>query len=174
MEIKTKRLILRDHFLNDWVEIHEYASIPEVSKYDSWGPNTEKDSKDFVDRMIQQAEEVPRFKYDLAIFHKQDQKVIGGVGVRRASQESYVADLGYAINPNYQGQGFATEAVQAILRLGFDKLGLKIIFATCDVKNIASYKVMEKCGMIKVGELKNFKEFKGSWHDSFRYEILKS
>ena len=171
MRIETQNLLLRDHKPEDWKDIHQYAKVPEFSQYDFWGPNTEQDSIDFVNTMIDQANHDLRYKFDLAIVHKESNKVIGGVGIRRITENSLVADLGYAINPDFQGKGFASEAVKAMFDFAFEKLNLKVIYATCDVKNIPSYKVMEKCGMTKVGEIKNHKEFKGAWHDSFRYEI---
>jgi len=172
MEIKTERLLLRDHFEEDWCDIHEYASIPEFSQYDVWGPNSEQDSKEFVKRMMEQALDKPRYKYDLAVVHLVDKKVIGGIGVRRCTEKSLVCDLGYAINPNYQNQGFASEAVKAMLDFAFSNLKVALVFATCDCNNTASYKVMEKVGMKKVGQIVKHKEFKGSWHDSFRYEMV--
>lgn len=47
-----------------------------------------------------------------------------------------------------------------------------VIYATCDTRNIASYKVMEKLGMNRVGFIKGNKEVKGYVRDSYRYEIL--
>jgi len=94
MKLNTERLLLRDHLPEDWEDIHEYASIPEFSKYDFWGPNTKKDSKDFVQRMIEQAEDSGRYKFDLAVYHLEDKNVIGGVGIRKCSQNSLIGDLG--------------------------------------------------------------------------------
>lgn len=129
MQIETRNLIIRDHRPEDWVDIHEYSSIPEFSQYDIWGPNTEEDSKNFVNLCISESKEENRYKYNLAIEEKSSGKVIGGVGFRRAAPDSSYADLGYAINPVCQGKGYATEAAKAIIDFAFEELGLNLIYA---------------------------------------------
>ncbi|NLL00759.1 MAG: GNAT family N-acetyltransferase, partial [Clostridiales bacterium] len=53
-----------------------------------------------------------------------------------------------------------TEAVSSFIDYAFNHLGVNIIFATCSDKNIASYKVMEKCNMIKIKTENNHKSYK--------------
>ena len=174
MQIETKRLILRDYVFEDWVAIHEYSKEPEFSKYDVWGPNAEKDTQAYVNLMIDQARSDARYKFDLAVVDRPSLQAIGGVGVRRDSEDSAVGNLGYSINPEFQKRGLATECVGALLDFGFRTLGLQVVWATCDVLNPASYRVMEKSGMKRVGHMIKHKEFKGQWHDSYRYEIIRS
>ena len=50
--IRTERLLLRDLEETDWRTVHEYASGPEVSQYMDWGPNTEEDTKAFIQRAL--------------------------------------------------------------------------------------------------------------------------
>jgi RimJ/RimL family protein N-acetyltransferase len=171
MQIETQRLFLRDHLQEDWTDIHEYAKEPNFSEYDIWGPNSEEDTKKFVSDMKEREKSNPRFQYDLALVEKETSKVIGGVSLRKDAEKSVVGSLGYAVNPRFQKRGFATEAVIAMINFGFKKLELQIIWATCDVLNAPSYKVMERSGLKRVGQLVKHKEFKGQWHDSFRYEI---
>jgi [ribosomal protein S5]-alanine N-acetyltransferase len=136
-----------------------------------WGPNTVEDTKKFISDVVSQAAQKGRFKFDLAICLKSNGLLIGGCGIRRESQSSCVANLGWAVNPEFQGRGFATESAQALVHFGFEQLHLKVIYATCDTRNIASWKVMEKLGMIQVGHLKGDKLQKGFLRDSFRYEL---
>lgn len=89
----------------------------------------------------------------------------------RESQESRIAMIGWITNPEFQNHGYATEAARAVIKFGFEKLGLVIIYATCDARNGASMKVMEKIGMKRVGLLKNEREQKGEKRDTLRYEI---
>ncbi|MFL5811991.1 MAG: GNAT family N-acetyltransferase, partial [Bdellovibrionia bacterium] len=99
--------------------------------------------------------------------------LIGGCGIRRETQESAVANLGWAINPDFQKQGYATEAARALIAFGFEQLGLSVIYTTCDTRNVASYRVMEKVGMKRVGSMKGDKEVKGHIRDSYRYELTR-
>jgi RimJ/RimL family protein N-acetyltransferase len=79
--------------------------------------------------------------------------------------------VGYAIHPDYQGRGFATEATLGLIDFGFLSLGLERIVAQCDTRNSASYRVMEKAGMTRVGTHLNHREIKGRLAHSFEYGI---
>ncbi len=170
--LTTERLVLRNYRAEDWERVHIYGSNPDFSKYELWGPNTLEDTHKFVAEMIQQSSDMPRFKFDYAVCMKESNLLIGGCGIRRESELSQVANLGWAINPDFQGKGYATEAAKALIDFGFQTLNLSVIYATCDTRNATSYKVMEKLGMKKVGFIKGTKEVKGHVRDSFRYEIL--
>ncbi len=174
MQLVTEKLFLRDHFNEDWISIHEYAKEPDFSKYDFWGPNTEADTKEYVRRSIEQEQREPRYKFDFAVVDRASGKVIGGAGIKRDSESSSVANMGYAINPLFQKKGLATEAAIRLLEFGFNELKLLVIWATCDSENTASYRVMEKCGMKKVGHIIRHKELKGRWRDTYRYEMTSS
>src|SRR6202040_3772712 len=71
------------------------------------------------------------------------------IGVRSAEHRQ--GDLGYAVHPDHWGKGFATEALRRILEFGFENLSLERIWATADVRNVASWRVMEKAGMEREG-----------------------
>jgi RimJ/RimL family protein N-acetyltransferase len=172
LEIKTDRLKLRNYEPTDWERVHIYGRNPDFSKYEFWGPNSVEETKKFVAEMVQQAETSPRFKFDFAVCLKENNLLIGGCGIRRETENSHVANLGWAINPDFQNKGFATEAAKSLIELGFSELGLSVIYATCDTRNTASFKVMEKLGMKKVGFIKGTKEIKGHIRDTFRYEIV--
>lgn len=174
MSFMTERLILRNYNIKDWERVHIYGADPEFSKYEFWGPNTLEDTHNFVADMAQQAESNPRFKFDFAICLKENGLLIGGCGIRRETELSQVANLGWAINSEFQGKGFATEAAKVLIEYGFQKLNLSVIYATCDTRNTPSYKVMEKLGMKRVGLIKGTSEVKGYVRDSYRYEILPS
>ena len=168
--ITTERLVLRDYQIDDWKTAHIYGSIPEFSKYEIWGPSTEEDSKKFISDAIGKANASPRFEYELAVCQAQGGRHIGGCGIRLEGHSSKVAHLGWAINLKFQKQGFATEAAEALLKFGFESLGILVAYATCDSRNIASSRVMEKLGMTKVGCFPGRKA-KDGLIDEYRYEI---
>lgn len=62
-----------------------------------------------------------------------------------------VAEIGYGILEEYQGQGYATEAVKAALRWAFQNPNVTAIEAETDANNAASKRVLEKCGFIANG-----------------------
>jgi ribosomal-protein-alanine N-acetyltransferase len=169
--IETQRLIIRNFRDEDWERVHLYGSLPDFSQYEAWGPNTLEDTKKYIAEMVAQALDPQRFQFELAVCLKEKDFLIGGCGIRREGEFSRVANLGWAINPEFQGRGYATEAAKALIEFGFEKLNLKVIFATCDSRNAASYRVMEKLGMQRVGFIKGDKMQKGHMRDTYRYEI---
>ncbi len=171
--LKTQRLVLRNYRLEDWSRVHLYASIPEFSRFEMWGPNSEDDTKKFIADMVAEAASAPRYKFNFAVCLKDSDLLIGGCGVRLESQSSRVANLGWAINPAFQGQGYAPEAARELIRFGFHELGLQVIYATCDARNSASIRVMEKLAMPRVGHLTGDKLQKGYLRDTLRFELIK-
>jgi ribosomal-protein-alanine N-acetyltransferase len=65
------------------------------------------------------------------------------------------------------------QAARALMDYGFNVLKLAVIYATCDVRNAASAKVMEKLGLHRVGLLKGDRMQKGQLRDTLRFEVLK-
>jgi len=174
LPLHSDRLILRDYREQDWERVHLYGGLPEFSRFEAWGPNKIEDTKKFIADRVRQALFSPRSQYELAVCLKDSDLLIGGSGLRRETQDSHVASLGWAINPQFQNQGYASEAARRLIRFGFEELKLKVIYATCDTRNVASFKVMEKVGMTSVGFIKGHMEVKGYLRDTYRYEITQS
>ncbi len=164
--------MLRDLSRDYWQAVHSYASDPEVVRYMDWGPNTEKETRNFIQRAIDNKEEQPRRNYTLAIVLKTEDKLIGGCGINVSNPDNREGWIGYGLNRNFWGKGYGTESAKALLKFGFEELNLHRIFATCKTENTASAHVLEKIGMKREGHLREHKWTKGRWHDSFLYAIL--
>ncbi|MCI5071367.1 GNAT family N-acetyltransferase [bacterium] len=169
--LETKRLLLRPYKEEDWSSVHAYAKLKDFAQYDVWGPNTEQDSKKFVQDCILKNSNKNAYEYEFAITLKSSQKLIGGCSLRKVCEHSQVANIGYAVNPDYQKQGIATEATLTLLKHSFEALNVLLVFALCHTENKASAKVMEKCTMYKAGVVKNYFKLKTGPADAFRYEI---
>jgi ribosomal-protein-alanine N-acetyltransferase len=170
--ILTRRLILRDFEETDWQAVHNYAADPEVVRYMDWGPNDEKESKNFIARALAQQKEQPRNDFSLAIVLKEKNALMGGCGIyisNPANQEGYI---GYVLNRSFWKHGYATETAQVLVHFGFDQLKLHRIFATCDAENVASARVMEKVGMQREAHFRENGRVKGRWRDALLYAIL--
>jgi ribosomal-protein-alanine N-acetyltransferase len=170
MMITTGRLLIRDFVPEDWVDVHSYASEPEVTKYMIWGPNTEKETKDFIQLTIAMQQQQPRIDFELAVVLKETNTLIGGSGIHVAGPK--IGEIGYCFNPLYWQKGYASEAAAALIQYGFQTLGLHRIYATCRPENIGSAKVMEKVGMQREGRLREHMWHGDKWCDSFLYSIL--
>jgi RimJ/RimL family protein N-acetyltransferase len=172
-QLETQRLVLRPYRLDDWEHIHRYASVPAFSQYDVWGPNSVDDTKRFVADCIASLARDPVQRYELAAELKAGGSVIGGCTLKRTATNPDEGGLGYAINPGFQRMGYATEAAVALIRFAFEDVGLSLVYAECDTRNVASRRVMEKTGMKLAAVLKEHQVVKGIMTDSYRYEICR-
>ena len=170
--IQTKRLRLRDFEKADWKPVHDYAADPEVVRYMSFGPNTEGESKNFIQRALAHQKEQPRNNFSLAIVLKAKNALIGSCGIYVSNPDNREGYIGYVLNRNFWGQGYATETAHALIEFGFNQLKLHRIFATCDPQNIASAHVLEKIGMQREAHFRENGWVKGKWRDSLLYAIL--
>ena len=171
MIYETERLYVRDFKLDDFNEFHRLIQSPDVYKYMTWGPNSEKDTRNFIQISIEKGCEVPRNFFDMPIVLKKTQSIVGCIRISSFLYKK--ADIGCWIKRDLWGQGFATEATIGILNFGFQKLGINKIYATADPENPASIKVLEKVGMVKEGYLKEDMFVQGIYRDSILMAILK-
>ena len=144
-EIRTERLLLRPLRMSDVDVVYQYAQDPEWARYlDVPQPYLRSDAEDFLGRQLAKSwSEEP----DWAVVS--DGKVIGGVSLHDRDRERRTVELGYAVARAHWSQGFATEAVKAVVTAVFRNLSFKTVSARADVRNIASWRVMEKVGMTR-------------------------
>ena len=172
LPIRTARLVLRDFTPEDASAVHRYGSDPEVVRHLPWGPNTWRDTQDFLRRKVGNQCADPRRAFDLAVTLASGGELIGAGGVRITSPQFRTAIMGYAYRRDAWGMGYATEAAQALVAFGFGKLGMHRIYAFCDTDNLASARVLEKTGMQREGVLRQHVLVRGRWRDSCLYAIL--
>jgi [ribosomal protein S5]-alanine N-acetyltransferase len=144
--LETSRLQLRAYREADIPELVPLIGAREVAA--TTGripyPYTENDARTFL-ASIGSDDEVR-----LSIRLRTDDHLIGGIGLRLNVQHHH-AELGYWLGVPYWGNGYATEAARAMLRYGFQKLGLHRIFASHFKNNPASGRVLKKLGMLYEG-----------------------
>ncbi|QSB12532.1 GNAT family N-acetyltransferase [Lysinibacillus fusiformis] len=172
MILANEKLFLREFTQYDWIDVHKYASQEIVCRFQTWGPNTEEDTKEFIQDVLDEATQTPRERYVFAIIYQET--LIGAVEIMIKDFTNKVGEIGYIVNPDYWGKGVATQSAKLMITFGFEKLKLHRICATCDPRNIGSAKVLEKVGMLKEGVLRENMLMKdGVWRDSFLYSVLK-
>ena len=172
--IKTERLLLRDFQADDWSAVHVYACDADVTRYQDWGPNSEDDTKKFIDFSITSSQLKPRVDFELAIILSENNKLIGGAGIHISNAAHREGWIGYCLNKQWWGKGIGTEAARTLIDFGFSQLGLHRIFATVFPGNTASVNILKKIGMNKEGHSKSHKLVRGVWRDSDWYAIIES
>ncbi|WP_245976727.1 GNAT family N-acetyltransferase [Oceanobacillus arenosus] len=170
ISLSNERLLLREFTESDWIDVHKYASQDIVCQYQPWGPNTEEDSKDFVNHVIENSTQEPRRRFVFAIIYNENMIGAGEFNIRDFTNK--VGEVAYIVNPDHWGKGIATEAATLLIDFGFEKLKLHRIYATCDPRNVGSSKVLEKVGMTKEGRIREDLLIKDGWRDSLIYSVL--
>ncbi|MGD8794181.1 MAG: GNAT family protein [Anaerolineae bacterium] len=174
MVITTPRLVLREFVKDDWPAILAYQSDPRYLQYYAWTGRSGDDVRAFVARFIDWQRASPRYRFQLAITLAASGRLIGNCGLRLDEAAGREGELGYELDPAHWGQGYATEAAGAMVRLGFEELDLHRIRAWTVAENAASRRVLEKLGFRLEGLLRENRWFKGRWWDTALYGILES
>ena len=170
--IETERLILRPIEPGDWRAVHRYASRPEVVRYLPHEPFTEQDAAAFALRWSEQARQNDHWPEMLVAVRKVDGRLIGHLPFVVFNAKYRTREIGWVFDPVAHGEGYATEAARAVLQLAFGELGLHRVVATCDPRNEASYRVMEKLGMRREAHFRRDVQIRGEWADEYSYAIL--
>lgn len=171
--VRTPRLLLREFTAADEAHVHEYASDRLVSRYDLWGPNTAEETRRVLEKWIAQQDDWPRDDVTLAAELPQERRVIGSVRLWMVDAPNRTAEIGYTFNRHNWNHGYATEAATALIENAFRGLNAQRVRAICDVRNIGSWRVMEKAGMRREAHFLQHVLQKGEWRDSYVYAILR-
>ncbi|WP_404468927.1 GNAT family N-acetyltransferase [Sutcliffiella horikoshii] len=167
--VETERLSIRELESDDLQAIYNIRSNKDIFKYVIWGPINFENTKKMLDRQIDFQNEQERKVYVFAVTSSNN---IVGECFLVITDHNETAEIGYYFGPEYWGNGYAVETVNALLEFGFTDLGLHRIFAKCDFENIGSINVLSKAGFRLEGELKKESKIKGEWRDSLLFAIL--
>ncbi len=173
IKLETNRLILRPFKITDAQAVFEnYASSDTVTKYMTWQTHSDINATEYYLRGLIESYKGGK-TFDWAIELKNENKVIGSIGAKKLDENVSKIEVGYCIGEKWWNQGIATEALKEIIRFLFEEVGLNRIEAYHDVRNLASGRVMQKCGMKCEGILRQFYPFNGGVSDVYIYSILK-
>ena len=171
--IKTDRLILRLVSEIDIENVHNLHSLEEVDKYNTLGiPKNIEETKLLLENLIieNNKENIQRFTYTVEL--KTENQFIGLIAINIGKAKYKNAEVWFKFDPKFWNKGYATEALNVILKFGFHKLKLHRIEAGCAVGNIGSIKVLEKVGMIRESHTRKLLPLKSGWLDNYGYAKL--
>lgn len=154
-EIETRRLTLRRLRYEDAEEIfYAYASKPEATKYLSWPTHESVDeTRDYLRYAIDNWNFGIDYSYTMRL---KNGVLIGSVGV---INDNGKVQLGYVLSPVHWNYGYATEACLQVLAILKTIRQLYRIGTFADADNIASIRVLEKCGMVQEARLPKWFRF---------------
>ncbi len=108
-----------------------------------------------------QGQAFPYFIYDVA-----NGKILGAItlnNIRRGVAQA--GTLGYWIGAEHAGQGYMTDALNALIPYAYGELGLHRLEAACLPRNTASRKLLERAGFEREGYAKSYLCIAGLWED---------
>lgn len=170
--ILTERLRLRRSRPEDAEDISAYRSDPDVHRYQGWERTDPAGIRAEIEAMSARVPGEPGGWVQFSVEERDGGRLVGDVGLSPAEEEPGVIKVGYTIAPAFQGRGYATEAVGALVRYALDVLEADVVRAYASAENVPSIRVAEKVGM------RLMERFEHRYEDEVwfgvRYEITRS
>jgi RimJ/RimL family protein N-acetyltransferase len=162
-ELRTARLRLRRSEPRDAEQISAYRSDPEVHAHQGWDRTDPDHIRTEIEEMLTRAPGEAGGWVQFTVETLEDDRLVGDVGCRIDADEPGVMLVGYTMDPAAQNNGYATEAVGALVNYAFDTLGAELVRAYAEASNIASVRVAEKVGLPVVQRFDE-REDEQTWH----------
>ncbi len=148
--LATPRLILRELVPTDAADLFAFRGDPEVQKYDSDPPMREiAEAFGAIERAAEHFANKKGISWGIHL--KDENRIVGSLGFYFWDQAYYKTDLGYSLARAYWRRGIMTEAVQAAMAFGIEKMGLHRINVDTRMDNTASVRLMQKLGFVHEG-----------------------
>ena len=170
MYLETKRLYIRPFSIMDVQDVYEYCSQTEIGEFAGWCMhNSVEETMEVLKKWVSEG-------FFNAIVLKDNDKVIGHINIGLDSEENRedTRELGCALNKQYHRQGIMTECMKETLNSLFGAEQIQYVWACCFQNNIASRRMIEKCGFIFQQEGIYNMESRALEIPSYEYRISKN
>lgn len=168
--LSTPSLILRALRSTDLDDLYDYASDPEIDRFTPWTHyESKEEARENLDEFLADYEQFGMGAW--GIEHRADQRLIGIANFSRPHPINRRVEMGYTIARAYWRQGYATEAVKALIQFGFSQMQLVRIEAVCLPEHQATARVLEKAGMQFEGLLHSYQVWRGQPCDLLMYAV---
>lgn len=173
MDFYTKRLHIRPVSLEDTKSMFMYRSDSGTNRYLSLIPESVDDVSDFINRTSKEIN-VPGTWFQFVIVELDSGSLIGDIGIHflETDSENMQVEIGYTLNKNYRGKGYATEALTKVIDYLINDLNKHRIIASIDPTNTDSIRLIERLGFRKEAHYIKSLFFHGEWVDDLIYAIL--
>lgn len=148
----TDRVVLRQWSESDAGPLFAMCSEPEVSRYLGWDPTSVSDAQGLIRDFNRREEDLGVTTWAVAL--KEPDVLIGWCGYARTNAkwlDPAVVEIGWMLDAMYWGRGLATEAADAALEIGAQRVNRRQIISKCIEENRRSERVMERIGLVRVG-----------------------
>ena len=170
--LETERLLLRPLAARDLKHMQRYSVREDFFRYLPLPVPSTTSVADYLDSLLASDANGNRDEFQFAVEPRAVGHIVGSVRIRIRDSVSAQADVGFGLDSEFRGRGFATEALHAVLRFGFEELRMHRIWATTDTRNEGSWKLLERAGFRREGLMRDHKRVRGAWQDSYLYAVL--
>ena len=170
--MQTEYLLLRDLTEDDICHLRALAADAEVMRYVMLWLDSEEQIREFFDHALKSAHGEPRNFWLLGMFGKDGGGFAGVAILDRDAHGGSSAEVGYLLMRPFWGRGYATAVAAELINYAFAVLGMHRVWAKCDERNVASARVLEKCGMQYEGTLREHLWLRDHWRSSRVYSLL--
>ena len=151
--IETERLILRRYQETDIDAIYDIITDKRLSTYIKYPKLSKEEELECIKTWIEEADTSKDEKW--VIERKEDKVIVGNIDVNTVNKKHNYCNVGYTIRYNYWGNGYATEALEAVSNHLLNNSGYYLVECSCNERNTRSSKVMLKAGFKKDGYIAN-------------------
>lgn len=170
--ITTERLQLKPIHVEDATGLYEIWSDSKVTKHMNIAAFTDvKQAEEMITLLQELGQEGKACRWTIQL--KANDSIIGSCGFNYLDFENERAEIGYELGYPYWGNGYITEALQALLSFGFQELGLNRIEAKVEPENANSVKVLKKLRFVEEGLLRQYEKSKGVPVDLHMFSLLR-
>jgi len=173
MELKSQRLRLQSIRKEHAKEVFDYRSDASINKHQGWIPKNLAEVYDFIDNKVSKNIDKTATWYQLVIINKEDNKVIGDIGIHFLDEDKKQVEFGCTLAKPEHGKGFANEALSEIIRFLFKDLNKHRIVASVDPANLKSIAMLERLNFRKEAHFVKSIWIDGEWVDDVIYAILR-
>ena len=146
-----------------------YICLAEVKRHTSMTVETVEDVRRDMEKSLANEQSVP---HRFVIETPGTRQLVGTVGFHTVSEQHGTAEISYDVIPSHWGKGIATAACRAATLWGFEVRGWHRIQGTTVLANLASQRVLERCGFQREGLLRNFRMVRGQSTDYWLYSAI--
>lgn len=170
-KINTQRLIIRIAIPEDAEAIYAYRSDIIENQYQGWFPNSVNEVYDYLNGMPKSLD-IADVCFQFAIISIHDKRLIGDMGIIFTGHNQLQTEVGCTLHKDFQGKGYATEALKAMVNYLFFHLNKHRIIASIDPRNSSSIRLIDRLGFRKEAHFKESYYLRGEWVDDIIYAML--
>jgi ribosomal-protein-alanine N-acetyltransferase len=168
--LETERLLLRKLTSGDIHDIYFLRSDERILKYLGRSPDSLQASAQFIQNIHENLKNSLGILWGIAL--KESPNIIGTICYWNIQPQHFRSEIGYALHPDHQGNGYMKEAMVKVIDFGFNTMELHSIEADVDPNNIASINLLERSHFVKEAHFRENFFYNGKFCDTAVFSLL--